>query len=96
MTDQERYQRYLCSREWCEKRELVIERSRGLCERCRINSGDHIHHLTYARKYAEALEDLQHVCAECHGFIHCKSDFDPAKLPDPYKCKEIVVAESIA
>lgn len=76
-SDKEKYQAYLCSREWCERRESVKRRSGGKCERCRVNAMDHVHHLTYARKYAEPLEDLQALCKECHEFTHGKSNYDP-------------------
>lgn len=75
--DKEKYQAYLCSREWCERREAVRRRSGSKCERCRVNGMDHVHHLTYARKYAEPLEDLQALCKECHEFTHGKSNYDP-------------------
>ena len=74
----ERYAAYLCSREWSVLKESVKLRSRGKCERCTLNPMDHVHHLTYARKYAERLEDLQACCKKCHEFIHGKSDVDPA------------------
>ena len=74
--EQERYQRYLCSREWAEKREAVRARSHGYCERCFINPMDACHHLTYARKYNEQLEDLQAICDNCHAFTHGKTSCD--------------------
>lgn len=75
----EKYAAYLCSREWSVLKESVKERSRGVCERCTLNKMDHVHHLTYSRKYAEVLGDLQACCRECHDFIHGKSDYDPAE-----------------
>jgi hypothetical protein len=77
MTERERYQRYLTSREWAEKRWAVMARSGGRCERCRINQADAVHHLTYIRKYQEQLDDLQAICEPCHEFTHGKSDHDP-------------------
>jgi hypothetical protein len=75
--DKEKYQAYLCSREWSEKREKVRKRAGGNCERCRVFPMDACHHLTYERKYNELLEDLQASCDFCHQFTHGKSDFDP-------------------
>ena len=75
--DKEKYQAYLCSREWFEKREAVLRHSKGLCERCRIHPADAVHHLTYARKYREDWGDLQAICNACHEFTHGKSDYDP-------------------
>ena len=74
----EKYAAYLCSREWSVLKEAVKHRSRGFCERCTVNPMDHVHHLTYKRKYAERLEDLQACCKQCHEFIHAKSERDPA------------------
>jgi nucleoside 2-deoxyribosyltransferase len=73
-----KYSAYLCSREWSVLKEAVKARSGGICERCLVNPSDHVHHLTYERKYAERLEDLQDCCKQCHEFIHAKSDYDPA------------------
>lgn len=75
--DKEKYAAYLCSREWCEKREAVRERAGGKCERCGVLPMDACHHLTYERKYAERLEDLQAICNPCHEFTHGKIDIDP-------------------
>lgn len=75
--EREKYQAYLCSREWAEKRQAVKERSGDRCERCRILPMEACHHLTYARKYSEKLEDLQAICNACHEYTHGKADFDP-------------------
>jgi hypothetical protein len=77
--DKEKYQVYLCSREWSELRELVRRRCADTCERCLINSMDSCHHLTYSRKYNEKLEDLCGICKGCHEFTHGKSSIDPAR-----------------
>jgi len=75
----EKYAAYLCSREWSVLKEAVKERSEGVCERCTVNKMDHVHHLTYARKYSEGIEDLQACCKQCHDFIHAKSHRDPSR-----------------
>lgn len=75
----EKYQAYLCSREWSVIRERVRKRSDGICERCFTNEMDHVHHLTYERKYKEEMEDLQAICKPCHEFTHGKSDSDPVR-----------------
>ena len=38
---------YLNTEEWREKRRLVIQRCKGLCEGCRSVPVAHVHHLTY-------------------------------------------------
>lgn len=75
--EKEKYQAYLCSREWAEKREAVRNRANGLCERCRALPMAAVHHLPYARKYDESLDDLQAICQPCHDFTHGKDGFDP-------------------
>lgn len=75
--DREKYQAYLCSREWAEKKKAVHERAKDKCERCGVMPIDAVHHLTYARKYNEQLEDLQAICQPCHNFTHGKTNFDP-------------------
>ena len=75
--DKEKYQAYLCSREWGVLKEAVRERSGGTCERCRTLPQDATHHLTYERKYAESIDDLQAICTPCHEFTHGKSGIDP-------------------
>jgi hypothetical protein len=75
--DKEKYQAYLCSREWGVLKEQVRERASNKCERCLMFPMNAVHHLTYVRKYNEALEDLQAICTSCHEFTHGKSDVDP-------------------
>jgi hypothetical protein len=81
----EKYNRYLCGREWSLKKRAVKARCNGVCERCQDNPMHHVHHLTYARKYNERLDDLQGLCKGCHDFIHAFSDFDPKDFADKQK-----------
>ena len=74
----EKYNAYLASREWWEKRRAVERRCKGVCERCKIWPLNHVHHRTYIRKYAELLEDLEALCIGCHEFEHAKRDTNPA------------------
>lgn len=87
--DKSKYQAYLCSREWSILKREVKRRSGGMCERCRQNPHECTHHLTYERKYAERLEDLQALCNKCHDFIHGKSDIDPSLKPPAIGGKSI-------
>ena len=90
--EKEKYAAYLCSREWSVLKEAVHKRAGGLCERCKVFPITAVHHLTYARKYAEQLEDLAGHCEHCHAFTHGKAEFDPAvyRIPLKYlmKCGE--------
>lgn len=74
-----KYELYLQSPEWGQKRLAVRERCLGVCERCRTLPQQHTHHLTYINRYNEPLEDLQGVCRACHKFIHGRIAFDPAE-----------------
>ncbi len=73
----EKYQAYLCSRDWAILRNKVMERCGGICERCNINKADAVHHLHYATKYRESPDDLRAFCDGCHKYTHGKSDVDP-------------------
>jgi hypothetical protein len=66
----EKYEAYLCSREWALMRRRVLDRSRGICEKCKDAPFENVHHLTYIRKYEEELDDLMGVCRDCHEDIH--------------------------
>ncbi len=87
--DREKYKAYLASREWAVLKRAVHQRSGGICERCKVNPLDHVHHLTYARKYNERIEDLQAQCKPCHDFTHGHSDFDPAIRPPMFMGKQV-------
>jgi hypothetical protein len=78
----EKYQLYLCSREWAEKRQAIIDRASGICERCGRAPISDVHHLTYERKYAEDPADLAGFCEWCHSFTHGKLQHDPCKPPN--------------
>ena len=72
-----KYQRYLRSPQWQEKRrQLFLERGR-LCESCgldmeELNIEPDVHHKTYATIYREKLEHLQVLCRKCHNKKHNK------------------------
>lgn len=75
--EKERYQKYLCSREWAVLRTQVFARCGNICERCENGPAKHAHHLTYIRKYNERLEDLEGLCEPCHSYNHDKIGRDP-------------------
>lgn len=68
-SEKERYEAYLCSPEWWGKRNAVMDRASGRCERCGAMAMC-VHHLTYIRKYNERIEDLTALCDDCHHSIH--------------------------
>lgn len=51
-------------------RSALVLRSAGKCERCRKRRARHMHHLTYERKGWERLQDVLHVCPQCHQKEH--------------------------
>ncbi len=65
-----KYHEYLNSKEWKEKRELVLQRDNFTCQHCKTAPADDVHHISYQTVYKEALSDLLSVCRTCHLEIH--------------------------
>ena len=70
-----RYNEYLRSDAWRERRQLVLERAGGLCEGCRKRPACDVHHATYEHLYDELLFELLAVCRDCHKKIHPNRSF---------------------
>lgn len=70
----EKYNAYLCSREWGILKQKVRKRAAGMCEFCHVRAMDAVHHLTYIRKFNERLDDLAAICNECHEHQHALRD----------------------
>lgn len=70
---QKRYQTYMSSDAWRQKRLLVLERDLHKCtarmKGCTIKA-NHVHHVSYEFLGDEPLWDLQSVCVNCHRRIH--------------------------
>jgi hypothetical protein len=64
------YQDYLSSPAWKHRRDLVLWRSRGICEGCQSSKATEVHHLTYEHVGEELLFELVAVCRACHEKIH--------------------------
>jgi 5-methylcytosine-specific restriction endonuclease McrA len=64
------YNGYLRSPEWKLKREGILLRSQGRCEKCAGRKPIQVHHITYARVGNELPEDLAALCFDCHRPIH--------------------------
>jgi 5-methylcytosine-specific restriction endonuclease McrA len=71
--NQIKYQTYLSTREWRRKRERVYERENGICQGCRDEPIEHIHHATYSHAFDELLFQLIGLCENCHRKAHFKS-----------------------
>lgn len=65
-----RYNAYLKTPQWQEKRKLVFERAGGMCEGCRRKKATQVHHLTYDHVGNELLFELVAICDACHRRIH--------------------------
>lgn len=72
MRDKTKYNAYIASPEWQEKRKEVFEHKWCACEACGSTKYLHIHHGTYRRLYNEKIEDLFVLCGKCHTELHEK------------------------
>lgn len=64
------YNSYIQSAEWKEKRELALQRDKHICQRCKTNKANHVHHITYANIGNEYLYEIVSLCWYCHKLIH--------------------------
>jgi hypothetical protein len=60
-----RYDRYMRSTAWREKRIEALARAGWRCQRCRRLATE-VHHVTYARLGHEWPDDLEALCDTCH------------------------------
>lgn len=67
-----RYNRYLTSPIWRDKRELVLKRDNHLCQACLKNYATQVHHKSYEfvdLAGNEPCYDLVSICKPCHDLI---------------------------
>lgn len=64
------YTAYLKTPQWAEKRRLVLERDKYVCQGCLRSRASHVHHLTYEHVRNELLFELISLCTACHRRIH--------------------------
>lgn len=76
MSYKERYEEYISSKEWKEKRKKVASERNFICEMCKKQVGNkfHVHHMTYKNFMNEEDEDLMLLCKECHEKIHYREN----------------------
>src|SRR5215813_3548694 len=83
---------YRSSPSWHERRQWILKRARGICEKCRQRAATEVHHLTYKRVFNEDMADLIALCRQCHAEIHWRQpandnqiqlSFDFPETPDP-------------
>ena len=86
---------YLQSPHWRSLRNWVLLECCGLCQRCRRNLADDVHHTKKAYKdlWHENPGDLRALCRDCHRYVHGYSDYDPlAPAPKANLCENIEAA----
>jgi 5-methylcytosine-specific restriction endonuclease McrA len=66
----QRYESYLQTDEWRERRRLVMQRAGGICEGCRQEPATEVHHLTYKHAGREFLWELVAICRRCDERYH--------------------------
>ncbi len=64
------YWAYLSSPYWRGRRGEIMNRARGICEKCEAATATEVHHLTYLRIFNELPTDLVALCRPCHAAIH--------------------------
>ena len=67
-----KYAEYLSTDDWKKKARLVHIRAGHICEGCRINPSEEVHHLTYRHVRKEFLFELVALCGPCHDRWHVK------------------------
>lgn len=60
------YGEYLKTPAWRAKRQLVLQRAKGVCEGCAAQKATQVHHTTYAHVGDEFLWELIAICDTCH------------------------------
>lgn len=65
-----KYSNYIQSEDWKLKRSEVLLRDNNLCQVCKKDAAEEVHHITYDNLFNEKLEDLLSVCKICHKEIH--------------------------
>lgn len=60
------YKDYMASEGWQEKRRLVLNRCRNICEGCGLSDATEVHHRSYEHLGSEFLWELAGLCHPCH------------------------------
>ena len=64
-----RYDAYIASPAWAQKRLLVLQRDGYVCQSCHRATATQVHHLTYRHLGNEPLFELASICTPCHEQI---------------------------
>ena len=73
-----RYEKYLQSDAWKEKRNTILKAAGYRCRKCGERATE-VHHETYKRIYKEKLTDLTALCRKCHETVHTVPKRKPKK-----------------
>ena len=86
MTEEQK-QRYYGSQRWFVKRDAVVKRSEGVCERCCGAKVARVCHKTFIRMGNERLEDLEGLCMGCFELNYVlkgkRSEEEPQEGQEP-------------
>lgn len=67
-----KYNKYIESIEWKEKRIYIINQRNWICERCGNDKFLQIHHWSYKNLWKELDNELFCLCKKCHKEFHSK------------------------
>ena len=65
-----KYNTYIKSIRWSNKRDKALERDNYSCRKCWCNNNLHVHHASYRRLWTEKVSDLFTLCSHCHKEFH--------------------------
>ena len=82
-TRRQRYNAYLQTDAWRNKRAQALARDHGVCQGCLQRPATEVHHLTYAHLEDELLFELLSVCGDCHARIHANKVADATDSARP-------------
>jgi hypothetical protein len=66
----QKYQEYLKSDDWRQKRTAKLARAKYRCAICGDGKKLHVHHLIYRQWFNVRMSDLRVLCERCHGVSH--------------------------
>jgi hypothetical protein len=91
------YYQYLDSEEWKQKRNVILSKASYLCQGCKNNKANRVHHMTYRNLGAECDEELMALCDICHDSYHRINRISNkvSGLHDPTECLACMVQQRV-
>jgi 5-methylcytosine-specific restriction endonuclease McrA len=84
------YKKYIVSKAWKERRQLLLETQGTKCEMCGHDhqKAKHVHHNNYKTRGEEKDSDLMVLCPDCHNKFHETGKVATNRLVsyDEYRC----------